>query len=67
MKLMLDKYSLGDGPSGLEIYVKGFAGDPSCDEAEVCQIFIEIHAGKLWVHVWNGSSQDPQSLVIDPV
>ena len=49
----------------LEISVEGFRGDPSC--VVPIQVYIEVYEGKLRVHVWDGSSQDPQSLVIDPL
>ena len=65
MKLQLDAHSLGNGPSGLEIGVKGFMGDPTAADEDPCQVYIEIYEGKLRVCVWDGSSQDPQTIVID--
>lgn len=52
-------------PLGIEIGVKGFQSDPSCDPSEPTQIYIELYEGKLHVHVWDGSSEDPQTIKID--
>ena len=44
-------------PDGLEIAVDGFTGDPG--SVKPAQVFIEVHEGKLRVHVWTGESEDP--------
>ena len=67
MRIELDSYSLGTNQRAVEIGVKGFKTSPTDVDGEPAQIFIEIYEGKLQVHVWDGSSQDPQTIVIDPV
>lgn len=42
-------------PHGFEIAVKGFQGDVSKTPV---QVFVEVYKGKLWVRVWDGSSED---------
>lgn len=66
MELVFDEHTLGTGAEGLEISVKGFKGDQSCEETP-CQIFIEVYEGKLRINTWDGSSQDPASVAIDPL
>ena len=64
MRTELDKGNLGHGPAALEIGVKGFRCDPT--GVDPTQVLIEIYDGKLQVHIWDGSSQDAQSTVIQP-
>jgi len=64
MRIEFDNDTLGSGPAALEIGVKGFQGDPGSDEGRSTQVFIEVYEGKLSVHVWDGSSEDPQSIHI---
>jgi hypothetical protein len=65
MPIELDGSTLGTGPAGLKIGVKGFLGDTG--GKDVSQIYVEIYEGNLKVHVWDGSSQDPVSITILPV
>jgi hypothetical protein len=55
------------GPSGLEIGIKGFETDPSANDDSPTQVYIEIYEGVLQVHVWDGTSQDPQTIKIGSV
>ena len=50
-------YSTG---RGLEIYVKGFKGNPANAEEQDSQVFIESYDGKIRIHVWNDTF-DPVS------
>lgn len=64
MELLLKSQELAY-PQGLAISVEGFKGDMG--HHVPCQVFIEVHEGKLRVHVWNGG-EDPESTIqIDPV
>jgi len=67
MKLVFDEHILGTGSEGLEISVKGFKSSPTDHESDPIQVFIEHYDGKLRIHAWDGSSQDPASVVIDPL
>jgi len=67
MKLVFDEHTLGTGTEGLEISVKGFKSSPTDHESDLVKIFIEVYDGKLRVHTWDGSSEDPASVVIDPL
>jgi hypothetical protein len=67
MRFEFDGQTLGSGADGLEIGVKGFRGDPTADDSQPTQVFIEVYKGKLSVHVWDGSSQDPQSIHVKPL
>ena len=67
MRLEFDKFSLGTASQGLEISVAVFKSNPVDAESDPVQVYIEIYEGKLRVHVWDGSSEDPQSIVIDPL
>jgi hypothetical protein len=49
--------------NGLEVRVSGFKGDPTVYHPH--QVLIEIWRGKLQVHVWNGNSEDPRTVVIE--
>ena len=51
-------------PDGLSITVEGFKGDDSA--APAVQVFIEVYEGTLRVHTWDGTSQDPKTITIDP-
>ena len=64
MRIELEKGNLGHGPAALEIVVKGFRSDPT--GVDPTQVLIEIYDGKLQVHIWDGSSQDPQTAIIQP-
>ena len=44
--------------------VEGFKGDDSA--APAVQVFIEVYEGTLRVHTWDGTSQDPKTITIDP-
>jgi hypothetical protein len=59
MRIELD--TLGTGPEGLEIGVRGFMDSPDTDPNFPSQIYIEVYEGKLRVHVWDGSSENPVS------
>ncbi len=67
MRVELENRTLGSGPYGLEIGVKGFRGDPTADDTQPTQVLIEVYEGKLSVHVWDGSSEDPQSMHIQQI
>jgi hypothetical protein len=67
MRLVLDKNSLGSDGAGLEIGVKGFKSSPTDADSERTQVYIEIYEGKLKVHVWDGSSEDPSTVEINPI
>jgi hypothetical protein len=59
MKLRLTKEDV-EHSNGLKISVAGFAGESgSFDQT---QVFIEFHEGKLLVHVWDGTSEDPVAI-----
>jgi len=49
------KYEKGHG---VEIFVKGFEGNPANSEETDSQIFIESYEGKVRIHVWN-ATMDP--------
>jgi hypothetical protein len=66
MKLVFDEHNLGTGTEGLEISVKGFKSNPTDHESDPIQVYIEVYEGKLQVHTWDGSSEDPASVKIDP-
>jgi hypothetical protein len=53
MRLKLAAAELTAYNGGLEIKIDGYKGDSS---ANPTQVFIEFYAGKLAVHVWDGSS-----------
>ncbi len=65
MTIQFGRNELGTGPEGLEINVEGFQHDPTSADSEPTQIYVEIYEGKLRVHVWDGSSEDPRTVVID--
>lgn len=66
MKLEFQQNGLGTGPNGLEISIQGFRSSPADEPLGAVQVFIEVYEGKLRVHVWDGSSFDPVSVVIEP-
>jgi len=49
---------------GLEIGVLGFQSNPTDAESQPSQVFLEIYEGQLKVHVWDGYSEDPTTIVI---
>jgi hypothetical protein len=55
MRIELEKEQISND-LGIEIAVRGFQGDIGAVPA---QVFVEYHDGKLRVHVWDGSSEDP--------
>lgn len=57
----------GEDGKGLEIFVEGFRHDPTATDDAGTQVFIEVYNGKLQVRVWDGSSEDPQTIVIEPL
>jgi hypothetical protein len=64
MRVEFENDCLGSDSNALEIGVKGFEGDPTADDSQPTQVFIEVYEGTLSVHVWDGSSEDPQSIHI---
>ena len=66
MRIELDADSLGTGPDGLEIGVKGFKHDPTAVDEHPTQLFLEVYEGKLRIHVWDGDNESPTTLVVDP-
>jgi hypothetical protein len=48
---------------GLEIAVEGFNGDA---QEYPAQVFIEFYEGKLQIHIWDGSREDPIATHIIP-
>ena len=52
------------GGRGLEIAIEGYEGDPNDGSPAPTQVFIEFYEGKLWVRVWNGSSEEPIAILI---
>jgi hypothetical protein len=50
---------------GLEIDVSGFAGSPTDENGHRAQVYIEAYEGKLRINVWDGSSEDPQTIEIE--
>ena len=64
MRFEFEDHTLGIGPDALEIGVRGFRGDPTADDNQSTQVYIEVYKDKLSVHVWDGSSEDPQSIHI---
>ena len=59
MRIELDANSLGCGCKGLEIGVLGFQSNPTDAVSQPSQVFLEIYEGQLRVHVWDGSSHEP--------
>ena len=53
-----------EAPNGLNICIRGFKGNSSEDIPS--QVLIEVHEGKLKVHVWDGNSKDHYVIGIDP-
>jgi hypothetical protein len=65
MKLVLKPEEIAY-PDGLEIAVEGFAGDAG--GVKPSQLFIELHEGRLKVHVWTTGDPDPTiSMEIQPL
>lgn len=50
---------------GVEIFVAGFKHDSA--EHNATQVYIEVWDGKLLIHVWDGSGEDPKTIAIDPL
>ena len=44
---------------GIEIGVAGFQHDPTANDDNPTQVFIEVRNGMLAVHIWDGTSEDP--------
>lgn len=65
MRIEVDKEEIktNEAAHGIEIAVRGFQGDAGSVPA---QVFVEFYNGKLAVHVWDGSSEDAQTFVIQP-
>lgn len=65
MKLSLNKKELNNdaGPGGLEILVEGCTGNPQ-EKRPGMAIFIEFFKGKVQVHVWDGTCDNPQTIVL---
>jgi len=61
MRINLNTAELHPDNGGLEISVDGFKGDSG---ARPTQVFVEFYGGKLAVHVWDGSSADAHTHVI---
>ena len=51
------------GSGGLEIKIEGCPGDPTEDEPGM-SLFIEYYEGKVQVHVWDGTQQDCQTIIL---
>jgi hypothetical protein len=51
----LGKGNEGQG-QGLEISIQGLIPETS--------IWIEYHEGKVQLHVWSGTAQDPQTIIL---
>ncbi len=66
MRLEFDFGELGTGSNALELGVIGFKSNPTDDEGRPSQVYIEVYDGKLHVHVWDGSSRDPLTTIINP-
>lgn len=66
MRCIVNSLDLSHG-NGLEIVVKGFQHEPGAEIGCGAQVFVEIWEGKLRIHVWDGSSQDPQTTIIEPM
>lgn len=52
---------------GISVCVRGFRHDPNTGPEEGEQVYIEVYEGKLRVHIWDGSSEDPITTAIEPV
>lgn len=54
-----------DLTSGLEIHVKGFKGETTAEKGQETQVFIEVYEGQLQIHTWDGSGEDPVTVIIE--
>lgn len=64
MKMQFTKDELSNkGAGGLEIKINGCPGDPTEDEPGT-SVFIEYYEGKVQVHVWDGTKQDCDTIVL---
>ena len=57
------KFSKKDVKRGIDIKIEGCVGDPT-DKAPGTSIYIEHYDGKVQVHIWNGLSQDCQTIIL---
>ena len=65
MKISLDKKDIEnkDGGRGVEIVIEGCVGDPA-EKFPGTAVFIEHYEGKVQVHVWDGTQQDCQTIIL---
>lgn len=66
MRLEFRRGQVGTGPNGLEIGIHGFQASPVYADDFPAQVYIEEYDGALQIHVWDGSSEDPQTIRIAP-
>jgi hypothetical protein len=59
-----DELNTDECGQGLEIGIVGFKTNPTSSVPD--QIYIEVHNGKLRIHVWDGTSEDPRTIEIKP-
>lgn len=55
---------LGSGANGLEISITGYKTNPTDSRDCPSQVYIEEYDGVLQIHVWDGTSEDPQTIRI---
>lgn len=53
------------GSGGLEIIIPEAKGNPADDPKKPIPVFIEYYDKKLQVHIWDGTSQDPQTITLE--
>jgi hypothetical protein len=65
IRMSLSKKQLDNnkGSGGLEITIKDCIGNPQEKEPGT-SIFLEYYQGKFQVHVWDGTQQDPTTIVL---
>ena len=51
------------GSGGLEIKIEGCPGDPT-EKEHGTSVFIEYYENKVQVHVWDGTQQDCQTIIL---
>lgn len=65
LRMSLTKHRLDNtkGSGGLEITLQDCIGNPQESEPGTA-VFIEYYAGKYQVHVWDGTQQDPITIIL---
>jgi hypothetical protein len=65
IKLKLTKKQLNNngGSGGLEVKISGCIGDPA-EKRPGTSLFLEFYEGKVQVHIWDGTSQDCQTILL---